>query len=330
MENFRKTSFIVIFLLLAFNPVFAGSDPLFSWNKGAAKTAVIDFVRSVTTKGDSSYVDPAFRIAVFDNDGTLMSEQPIYYQFLFEAMNLKELSAIHFNMTDQVSVHDAITYLSKSDPFGELLTDPVTGRPKSDEEFRTEVDRFLTKTIHPRFNRPFIDLVFQPMLELIRYLKANEFKVYIVTGTHCEFIRLWSEKAFGIPPEQVVGSMLKNTFEFSDGKGILKRGTEVNMICNGAGKPAAIGYFIGKRPIVAFGNSDGDLQMLQYTTTGKGKSLGIIIHHTDAVREWAYDNPSDIGQLKAGMEEAAKQGWIVVDMKKDWKVIYPFENPDKQ
>jgi phosphoserine phosphatase len=227
-------------------------------------------------------------------------------------------------------VKKALDYLSLSDPFGELITDPVTGIRKSDEEFSAEVDRFLATTIHPRFNRPVVELVYQPMLELIRYLNANEFKVYIVTATHCEFIRLWSEKAFGIPPGQVVCSTLKTSFEFNNGKGTLNRGPEVNKVCNGAEKPVAIGYFIGKRPIAAFGNSDGDIQMLQYTTTGKGKSLGLLIHHTDALREWAYDSPSGIGELKDGMEEAANQGWIVVDMKKDWKVIYPFENPGKQ
>ena len=322
----KKTSFIVIFLFLLFSPAFAGSDPLPSWNQGAAKTAVVDFVISVTAKGNPSYVDPADRIAVFDNDGTLLSEQPIYYQFLFEAVKLKELST-GFSMTDQASVKRALDYLSASDPFGELFTDPVTGIRKSDEEFRAEVDRFLATSIHPRFNRPFVELVYKPMLELIRYFKANEFKVYIVTATHCEFIRLWSEKAFGIPPEQVVGSTLKTTYAFSNGKATLNRGPEVNMICNGAEKPVAIGYCIGKRPIAAFGNSDGDIQMLQYTTAGKGKRLGMLLHHTDILREWAYDNPSDIGQLKEGMEEAAKQGWIVVDMKKDWNVIYPFENP---
>jgi phosphoserine phosphatase len=329
MENCRKISFIVFFLLQAFNLVFAGSDPLPSWNNGASKTAILQFVRSVTTKGDPSYVVPADRIAVFDNDGTLMSEQPIYYQFLFEAVKLKELSK-SFSLTDQASVKKALDYLSLSDPFGELITDPVTGIRKSDEEFSAEVDRFIATTIHPRFNRPFAELVYQPMLELIRYFKANEFKVYIVTATHCEFIRLWSEDAFGIPPDQVVGSTLKTTYAFSNGKGTLNRGPEVNMICNGAEKPVAIGYFIGQRPIAAFGNSDGDIQMLQYATTGKGKSLGLLIHHTDALREWAYDSPSGIGELKDGMEEAAKQGWIVVDMKKDWKVIYPFENPGKQ
>jgi phosphoserine phosphatase len=329
MENCRKTSLIVIFLFLLFSPAFAGSDPLPSWNQGAAKTAVVDFVRAVTAKGDPSYVDPADRIAVFDNDGTLMSEQPIYIQFLFEAVKLKELST-GFSLTDQTSVKKALDYLSLSDPFGELITDPVTGIRKSDEEFSAEVDRFLATTIHPRFNRPVVELVYQPMLELIRYLNANEFKVYIVTATHCEFIRLWSEKAFGIPPGQVVCSTLKTSFEISNGKGTLKRGPEVNKVCNGAEKPVAIDYFIGKRPIAAFGNSDGDIQMLQYTTTGKGKSLGLLIHHTDALREWAYDSPSGIGELKDGMEEAAKQGWIVVDMKKDWKVIYPFENPGKQ
>jgi hypothetical protein len=163
------------------------------------------------------------------------------------------------------------------------------------------------------------------MLELIGYLKANGFKVYIVTADHNEFIRLWSERAFGIPPEMVIGSSLKAKYELKDGKGILSYGRDVNFFCNGPGKPEGINYSIGKRPIAAFGNSDGDIQMLEYATTGKGLSLGLLIHHTDAAREWAYDNPSDIGQLKDGLTEASKRGWIVVDMKKDWKVIYTFE-----
>jgi hypothetical protein len=330
MKFFCKTLLVPAFILLVINLTYAGSDPLPSWNNGGAKTAIVEFVKSVTMKGDPSYVDPADRIVVFDNDGTLMSEQPIYFQFLFEAVKLNDPASMNFSMTDSVSVKNAMDYLLASDPFGELFADPVTGVRKSDEAFKAEVDRFLATTIHPRFNRPVVELVYQPMLELIRFLKGNEFKVYIVTATHCEFIRLWSEKAFGIPPEQVVGSTLKTLYSFSDGKGTLNRGPEVNMICNGAEKPVAIGYFIGKRPIAAFGNSDGDLQMLQYTTTGKGKSLGMLIHHTDAVREWAYDNPSGIGQLKDGLAEAAKQGWIVVDMQRDWKVIYPFENPGKQ
>jgi phosphoserine phosphatase len=329
MKIFSKTLLVPAFILLFINLSYAGSDPLPSWNQGAVKSAIVDFVKSVTTKGDPSYVEPADRIAVFDNDGTLMSEQPIYFQFLFEAMNLSTFAAMNFRLTDQVSVNNAMDVLSKSDPFGELFIDPVTGVRKSDEAFKAEVDRFLATSIHPRFNRPFVELVYQPMLELIRYLKANDFKVYIVTATHSEFIRLWSEKAFGIPPEQVVGSTLKTTYAFSNGKGTLNLGPEVNMICNGAEKPVAIGYHTGKRPIAAFGNSDGDIQMLQYTTTGEGKRLGVLIHHTDAAREWAYDSPSDIGELKAGMQEVPKQGWIVVDMKRDWRVIYPFEHRGK-
>ena len=246
MEDFRKAPLIVFLLVLAFSNVFGGVDPLPSWNQGPAKTAIVDFVKAVTTKGDPSYVDPSERIAVFDNDGTLMSEQPIYFQFLFEAVKLKELSAMNFSLLDPGSVKNTLNYLSASDPFGKLLTDPVTGVRKTDEEFKAEVDRFLATSIHPRFNRPFVKLVYQPMLELIRYFIANEFKVYIVTATHCEFIRLWSENAFGIPPEQVVGSTLTTIFEFRNGKGTLNRGPEVNMICNGAEKPAAIDYYIGK------------------------------------------------------------------------------------
>jgi phosphoserine phosphatase len=314
---------ILIWVLLAVSgSAFAGSDPLPSWNDGASKKAVITFVKAVTSKGSPSYVEPAERIATFDNDGTLMSEQPIYFQFLFEAVKLKGLSC---DLADNQSVKKAIEYLVASDPFGELLFDPDTGAPKTDEEFKAEVDSFLSNTIHPRFKRPFVDLVYQPMLELIAYLKQSGFKVYIVTATHGEFIRPWSEKAFGIPPEMVIGSSVKVKYEVKDGKGILTWGKDVNFICNGPDKPAGINYGIGKRPIAAFGNSDGDIQMIEYATTGKGLRLGLLIHHTDAAREWAYDSPSDIGQLRDGLTEAGKKGWIVVDIKKDWKVIYPFE-----
>jgi phosphoserine phosphatase len=322
MNSLRKTVLIWVLLLSVTGFAYAGTDPLPSWNDGTAKKAVTAFVKAVTTKGSPSYVEPAERIATFDNDGTLMAEQPIYFQFLFEAMNLKGLGC---DMKDSGSVKKAIDYLLASDPFGELMADPVTGAPKTGEEFKAEVDSFINNTIHPRYKRPFVDLVYQPMLELIGYLKASGFKVYIVTATHNEFIRPWSQKAFGIPPEMVIGSSLKVKYELKDGKGILTYGKDVNFLCNGADKPVGINYSIGKRPIAAFGNSDGDIQMLEYATTGKGLRLGLLIHHTDAAREWAYDNPSDIGQLKDGLAEAVRRGWLVVDMKKDWKVIYPFE-----
>jgi hypothetical protein len=257
------------FLLLVSGVAFAGTDPLPSWNKGAAKTTIMDFVKAVTASGSQSYIVPADRIAVFDNDGTLMSEQPIYYQFLFEAVKLKEFSSMHFDLMDPFSVKNAIRNLAVSDPFGELLTDTVTGIQKNDEEFNADVECFINQTIHPRFNRPFVDLVYQPMLELIKYLKDNGFKVYIVTATHSEFLRLWSEKTFGIPPENIIGSSLKATFDLRGNQGLIKRGPAVNMICNGADKPVAISYSIGKKPIAAFGNSDGDIQMLQYAHQGK-------------------------------------------------------------
>ncbi len=322
MNSMRKTVLLLVLLLTVSGFAYAGTDPLPSWNDGAAKKAVTAFVKAVTTKGSPSYVEPAERIATFDNDGTLMAEQPIYFQFLFEAVNLKYIGC---DMKDSGSVKNAIDYLLASDPFGDLLTDQTTGAPKTEDEFKAEVDSFLNNTIHPRYKRPFVDLVYQPMLELIGYLKTNGFKVYIVTADHNEFIRLLSEKAFGIPSEMVIGSSLKVKYELNDGKGILTYGKDVNFTCNGPDKPVGINYSIGKRPIAAFGNSDGDIQMLEYATTGKGLSLGLLIHHTDAGREWAYDNPSDIGQLKDGLVEAAKRGWVVVDMKKDWKVIYPFE-----
>jgi phosphoserine phosphatase len=325
MNSLRKTILIWVLLFVS-GFAFAGTDPLPSWNDGATKKAVTAFVKAVTTKGSPSYVRPEERIATFDNDGTLMAEQPIYVQFLVEAVNMKGLGC---DLEDNQSVKKAIDYLVASDPFGELLTDQVTGAPKTEEEFKVEVDSFLANTIHPRFKQPFVELVYQPMLELIGYLKQSGFKVYIVTATHSEFIRLWSEKAFGIPPEMVIGSSLKAKYELKDGKGVLTYGREVNFLCNGTDKPAGINYSIGKRPIVAFGNSDGDIQMLEYATTGKGLSLGLLVHHTDADREWAYDNPSDIGQLKDGLSEAIKRRWVVVDMKKDWKIIYPFERKAK-
>jgi phosphoserine phosphatase len=322
MNFLRKTVSVSVLLILASALALAASDRLPSWNEGASKKAIIEFVKAVTTKGSPYYVEPAERIATFDNDGTLMAEQPIYFQFLFEAVKFKDLG---FDMKDNQSVKKAIDYLLASDPFGDLLVDPATGTSKTEEEFMAEVDSFLSNMMHPRFNRPFIDLVYQPMIELIDYLKLSGFKVYIVTATHSEFIRLWSEKAFGIQPEMVVGSSVKVKYELKNGKGILSYGKDVNFICNGPDKPAGINYSIGKRPIAAFGNSDGDIQMIEYATTGKGLRLGLLVHHTDAAREWAYDNPSDIGQLKDGLSEAAMRGWVVVDMKKDWKVIYPFE-----
>jgi phosphoserine phosphatase len=322
MDGLRKAVLVWVLVFAVSGFAFAGTDPLPSWNDGASKKAIIAFVKAVTTKGSPSYIKPADRIATFDNDGTLMAEQPIYFQFLFEAVKLKGLGC---DLKDEQSVKKAIDYLVASDPFGELLADQATGAPKTDEEFKAEVDSFLANTIHPRYGRPFADLVYQPMLELIDYLKKRGFKVYIVTATHSEFMRLWSEKAFGIPAEMVIGSSLKAKYELKDGKGILTYGKDVNFTCNGPSKPEGINYSIGKRPIAAFGNSDGDIQMLEYATTGKGLRLGVLIHHTDAAREWAYDNPSDIGQLKDGLADAQKRGWLVVDMKKDWKVIYPFE-----
>ncbi|MEI8355569.1 MAG: HAD family hydrolase [Deltaproteobacteria bacterium] len=322
MNSLRKIVFILVLFLTVSGSAFAGFDPLPSWNDGASKKAIIAFVKAVTTKGNPSYVEPAERIATFDNDGTLMAEQPIYFQFLFEAVNLKYIGC---DLKDSQSVKKAIDYLVASDPFGDLLIDPATGTPKTEEEFKAEVNSFLARTIHPRYERPFADLVYQPMLELIDYLKKSGFKVYIVTATHSEFIRLWSEKAFGIPSEMVIGSSLKARYVKKDGKDFFTYDKDVKFICNGEDKPAGIHYGIGKRPIAAFGNSDSDIQMLEYATNGKGLRLGLLIHHTDAAREWAYDNPSDIGQLKDGLSEAARRGWVVVDMKKDWKVIYPFE-----
>jgi phosphoserine phosphatase len=325
MNGLHKAVLSWILLLFASGFAFAGNDPLPSWNEGASKKAVIEFVKAVTTKGSPYYVEPAERIATFDNDGTLMAEQPIYFQFLFEIKNMNTPGVSGFNMADKESVKKTVDYLATADPFGEILIASGADPLKAEDAFKKKVDAFLVETMHPGFNRPFVDLVYQPMLELIGYLKESGFKVYIVTATHSEFLRLWSERTFGIPPEMVVGSNIKTKYGRKDGKDFFTYDKEAKFICNGEDKPAGIHYNIGRRPIAAFGNSDGDIQMLEYATSGKGLRLGLLVHHTDAVREWAYDSPSDIGQLKEGLSDAAKMGWIVADMKKDWKIIFPFE-----
>jgi phosphoglycolate phosphatase-like HAD superfamily hydrolase len=302
-------------------------DPLPSWNDGDARTALITFVTQVTTSGLPTYVAPADRIATFDNDGTLWSEQPIYFQFQFALDRVKALAPQHPEWKDQEPFNHLLAGDMKAFlAGGEKSLLAIVAAAHSDittEEFNQVVKEWLATARHPKTGRPYNEMVYQPMLEVLAYLRANGFKTFIVSGGGVEFMRAFAEKAYGIPPEQVVGSQGKLKYEVRDGVPVLVKLPEVQFIDDGPGKPAGIQTFIGRRPIAAFGNSDGDREMLEWTTAGKGTRFGLIVHHTDAEREWAYDRTSHIGKLDKALDQAKEKKWTVVDMKKDWKTIYP-------
>jgi len=314
--------------LVATTTVVHAADSLPSWNDGAAKKSVVEFVEKVTKKGGTDFVPPSERIAVFDNDGTLWSEQPAYFQLFFAMDRVKALAAQHPEWKDQmpfkaVLEHD-MAALAASGEKGLLQLVMASHAGMTTVEFEKIVKDWLATSQHPRFKRPYTDLVYQPMLELLSYLRANGFKTFIVSGGGIEFMRPWVEKVYGIPPEQVVGSSIKTQFEIRNGMPVIIRLPEIDFIDDKAGKPVAIHKFIGRRPIAAFGNSDGDLQMLQWAAGGDGARLMVIVRHTDEEREWAYDRKSKIGHLDKALDEANARSWTIVDMKKDWKVIYPF------
>jgi len=309
----------------------AGDDPLPSWNDGPSKQAITAFVARVTREGSPERVAPEQRIAVFDNDGTLWSEQPLYFQFMFVADRVKALAPQHPEWKEKEPFKSLLAGDFKGALAGgeqavvELMA--ATHAGMTTEEFSALVLDWTANAKHPRFQRPYTECVFQPMLELLAYLRANGFKTFIVSGGGVEFMRPWAEKVYGIPPEQVVGSRGKLRFEVRDGKPVLVKLPEVDLVDDKEGKAIGIQQQIGRRPLMAFGNSDGDLQMLQWTTAGQGPRFALLVHHTDAEREWAYDRPSSIGQLDKGLEEAKVKGWTLVDMQKEWKRIYPFDKP---
>jgi len=317
---------IVVLVIVSLTvPVFA-ADPLPSWNDGAAKQSIVNFVQRVITPG-KDFVPVAERIATFDNDGTLWAEQPIYFQLAFALDRVKALAPQHPEWKDK----EPFASLLKGDLKGALAGgEPAifqivmaTHTGMTTEEFEQIVKEWTTTAKHPKIKRLYTEMVYQPMLELLAYLRANGFKTFIVSGGGIEFMRPWTEKAYGIPPEQVVGSSIKTKLELRDGKPVLVRLPEINFIDDKAGKPVGINEHIGRRPILAFGNSDGDLQMLQWTAAGSGMRFVGLVHHTDADREWAYDRTSHIGTLDKALDEAKAKGWTVVDMKKDWREIYP-------
>jgi phosphoglycolate phosphatase-like HAD superfamily hydrolase len=305
------------------------TDPLPSWNDGPSKKAMLDFVAKVTKEGSPDFVPVPERVAVFDNDGTLWSEQPIYFQLAFAIDRVKALADKHPEWKEKqpfkaILEGDLRTALAGGEKaVVELIMATHTGM--TTDEFHQTVLDWVKTARHPRFKRPYTELVYQPMIEVLAYLRANGFKTFIVSGGGIEFMRPWVEKVYGIPPEQVVGSSGKLKYEVRDGRPVLVKLPEINLVDDGPGKPVGIQQHIGRRPVMCFGNSDGDFQLLQYTTAGSGPRFGLIVHHTDAEREWAYDRESHVGKLDKALDEAPKAGWVVTDMKKEWKVIYPFE-----
>lgn len=325
-----KTIATALVCVLAFTTTIAhAADVLPSWNDGKSKESIVAFVAKVTKTGSPDFVPPAERIAVFDNDGTLWAEQPMYFQFLFALDRVKALAPQH----PEWKTTEPFASLLKGDVKGALAGGEkamleivmATHAGMTTEEFEKIVKDWVATAKHPTTKRPYTEMVYQPMLEVLAYLRANGFKTFIVSGGGIEFMRVFAEKVYGIPPEQVIGSSGKLKFELRDGKPVLVKLPAIDFIDDKDGKPVGIQQHIGRRPIAAFGNSDGDLQMLQWTAAGNGARFCLYVHHTDAEREWAYDRTSHIGKLDKGLDEAAQRGWQVVDMKKDWKTIFAAE-----
>jgi hypothetical protein len=304
----------------------AKADPLPTWNEGQVKQSIISFVEAVTIETNPGFIKPADRIAVFDNDGTLWAEQPYYFQLQFAIDRIKELAPAHpewekNKLIQAVIADDIHTVLS----FGEKgLVELImtTHAGMTTDEFSQIVKNWINTAKHPKTVKLYKEMVYQPMLEVLDYLRSNGFKTWIVSGGGVDFLRPWTEEVYGISAEQVIGSSIKAAYEMRDGKPVLIKLPEIIFIDDKEGKPVGIYQYIGKKPVAAFGNSDGDLQMLQYTASNHLKSLCVYIHHTDSVREWAYDRESHIGKLDKGLDEAIAKGWTVVDMKTDWKKIY--------
>jgi phosphoglycolate phosphatase-like HAD superfamily hydrolase len=320
---------LFVCVLLTFARTNWAADPLPSWNDGAAKQSILSFVSRVTKQGAPDFVPQAQRIATFDNDGTLWSEQPIYFQFQFALDRVKAMAPQHPEWKTKEPFNHLLAGDTKAFFAGGekslLAVVAASHSGMTTEEFEKTVKDWVATAKHPKTRQPYTQMVYQPMLEVLNYLRANGFKTFIVSGGGVEFMRAFAEKTYGIPPEQVVGSQGKLKYELRNGKPVLIKLPDVQFVDDGPGKPAGIQTFIGRRPIAAFGNSDGDLQMLQWTTAGSGARFALIVHHTDAEREWAYDRTSSIGKLDKALDEGQARGWTIVDMKKDWKRIYPFE-----
>ncbi len=320
----KSLAYLLCFVLIA-SQVFAGS--LSSWKDRSSKRAIVEFVEAAVDPSSEGFVPEPERIAVFDNDGTLWAEKPLYFQALFAFDRIRALAAEHPEWQTQ-------------EPYASILKGDIEGALHGGEAalvelvlashsgmtataFRGMVQDWLAGAKHPGTGRPYTEMVYQPMLELLDYLRANGFKTFIVSGGGIEFMRVFSEAVYGIPPEQVVGSSVRSDYEVIDSEPVFTRKPELAFINDKAGKPLGILQHIGRRPVLAFGNSDGDFQMLEWTTAGEGPRLGLLLHHTDAKREWAYDRESHVGRLNRGLDEAVERGWILVDMKKEWRRVFP-------
>jgi hypothetical protein len=305
----------------------AVADPLPSWNDGPAKQAITDFVTSVTSDGSADFVPAPERVAVFDNDGTLWVEQPMYTQLTFVLDRVKALAPEHPEWREQQPFKAALEGDTKTlgdagmEGLMELLM--ATHAGMTSEAFDQLAGDWIEQAKHPRFEQPYTSLVYQPMLELLAYLRSNGFETYITSGGGIAFMRPWTEAVYGIPPEQVIGSQIELAYEVRDGEPVIVRQPEIAFIDDKAGKPVGILRHIGRRPILAVGNSDGDYQMLEWTTAGAGSRLGLLLHHDDAEREYAYDRDSHIGRLDRGLDDAGDRGWHIVSMKRDWNQVFP-------
>jgi len=318
-------SLLVLGLLACLHAM--AQDPLPSWNDGPNKRAITQFVADVTRQGNSTFVPQDQRIATFDNDGTVWVEQPMYTQISFASARVKALAPQHPEWKQQQPFEAALDgdmkSLAASGERGLVQLIVATHSGMTTADFETIVKDWIHTAQHPRFHRPYTSCVYQPMLELLAYLRANGFKTYIVSGGGIEFMRPWVEQVYGVPPEQTIGSTIKTQFEMKNGGPVLMRLPDVDFVDDKAGKPVAINKFIGRRPIAAFGNSDGDQQMLEWTAAGTGKRLMLLVHHTDATREYAYDRQSSVGRLDKALDEAKARSWVVVDMKLDWRTVFP-------
>lgn len=333
---------IPIFSLLLFfcsctqtqNPKAINENPLPSWQDGTVKKSIMGFVIDVTDPESGNFIAIPDRIAVFDNDGNLWSEQPVYFQVFFTMDRIKELAPEHPEW-DSIQPYKSVlegdfeTLLTLGE-HGILEILMTTHADNTVDEFELIVKNWIANARHPSLDRPYTDLVYQPMLELIAYLQSNDFKTFIVSGGGIAFMRPWVENVYGIPRDQVVGSIIKTELVMEDGIPVIRRLPEMEFIDDKEGKPIGINKFIGRKPIFCSGNSDGDLAMMQWTASGAGERFMLYVHHTDSIREWAYDRKSHIGRLDKGLDEAEANNWTVIDMKDDWKVIYPFELEGKQ
>jgi phosphoserine phosphatase len=305
------------------------TDPLPSWNEGPSKASILRFLEAVTAEGSAAFVPPMDRIAVFDNDGTLWSEKPFYFQLIFALERVKTLAPEHPEWWEQQPFQAVLAGNTGEVLAGGLkaLVEIVlaTHAGTTSEEFERIVLDWVASARHPRTGHLYTEMVYQPMLELLDTLQAHGFRNYIVSGGGIEFMRAWVEEVYGIPPEQVIGSSIETRFEVRDGGPVLVRLPKVDFVDDNEGKPVGIQKFIGRRPLLAFGNSDGDLQMLQWTAAADGPRFLGLVHHTDPEREWAYDRESPVGRLDRALDEAREKGWTVVDMAREWRVVYPWE-----